>query len=279
MNQIMYCKHCGKQIADDSTFCQYCGGKVMNGSPTQDSSIILPVKGDNKSEKSTPEVVVATKELNPIQVEVSKKGKNNSSTIANEIVGNLKMAAIALCIFVVYMIGFVLIRSKDAKPLGENSYWGESCYDPATMSGSQMFHWQQHYAMEVCRAPNYKGKRKKNHVSLSEFKNLFFEPISAADYSLIMGMNREEALSYANREAKKKELPQSLLEQYEEVAKKDAERDRQSFNEEISDIRKYAYEKDLQKNATYAAIISLLVMVLGRYFVKSVKWVSANKTT
>jgi hypothetical protein len=255
----------------------------MNGSPTQDSCIILPVKGDNKSEKSTPEIVVATKELNPIQVEVSKKGKNNSSTIANEIVGNLKMAAIALCIFVVYMIGFVLIRSKDAKPLGENSYWGESCYDPATMSGSQMFHWQQHYAMEVCMAPNYKGKRKKNHGSSSEFENLIFansfEPISAADYSLIMGMNKEEALSYANREAKKKELPQSLLEQYEEVAKKDAERDRQSFNEEISDIRKYAYEKDLQKNATYAAIISLLVMVLGRYFVKSVKWVSTNKTT
>lgn len=24
----MYCKHCGKQIADDSAFCQYCGGKV-----------------------------------------------------------------------------------------------------------------------------------------------------------------------------------------------------------------------------------------------------------
>lgn len=23
----MYCKHCGKEIADDSKFCQYCGGK------------------------------------------------------------------------------------------------------------------------------------------------------------------------------------------------------------------------------------------------------------
>ncbi len=23
----MFCKHCGKQIADDSSFCQYCGGK------------------------------------------------------------------------------------------------------------------------------------------------------------------------------------------------------------------------------------------------------------
>ena len=23
----MYCKHCGKEIADDSKFCQHCGGK------------------------------------------------------------------------------------------------------------------------------------------------------------------------------------------------------------------------------------------------------------
>ena len=23
----MYCKHCGKEIADDSIFCQHCGGK------------------------------------------------------------------------------------------------------------------------------------------------------------------------------------------------------------------------------------------------------------
>lgn len=23
----MYCKHCGKQIADDSKYCQYCGGQ------------------------------------------------------------------------------------------------------------------------------------------------------------------------------------------------------------------------------------------------------------
>ena len=26
----MYCKHCGKQIADDSSFCQYCGEKVID---------------------------------------------------------------------------------------------------------------------------------------------------------------------------------------------------------------------------------------------------------
>lgn len=25
----MYCKHCGKEIAEDSAFCQYCGGQIQ----------------------------------------------------------------------------------------------------------------------------------------------------------------------------------------------------------------------------------------------------------
>lgn len=278
----MYCKHCGKQIADDSSFCQYCGGKVKNESLSPESNTVLPANSKNESEKSTSEIVIATKEANPIKVEVSQKRKGNSSTLANEIVGNLKMGGIAFCIFLVYMIGFVLIHSKDAKPLGENSYWGESCYDPATMSTRRMLHWQQHYAMKVCMAPNYKNKRKKIHGFSSDFENFVFansfEPINDADYSLIMGMNGEEALSYTKRKAKEKELPQSLLEQYKEEAKKDAEQVRQSFNDEISSIRKYAYEKDLKENTIYSAIICLLIMIFGRYIVKSVKWVNANKT-
>lgn len=192
-------------------------------------------------------------------MEVSKKGKDNSSTIANEIVGNLKMVGVALCIFLVYMMGVVLIHSKDAKPLDENSYWGESCYDPTTMSSGRMFHWQQHYAKKVCMALDFKNKGENVHGFSSDFENLFFahsfEPINAVDYSLIMGMNGEEALSYANREAKDKHLPQSILKQYEEEAKKDAEQDRQSFNDEISSIRKYAFEEDLKKNATYVVCL------------------------
>ena len=50
--------------------------------------------------------------------------------------------------------------------------------------------------------------------------------------------------------------------------KKDAEQDRQSFNDEISSIRKYAFEEDLKKNATYASIIRTLVPdMLLRYCV------------
>ena len=128
----MYCKHCGKQIADDSSFCQYCGEKVIDELLLSENSTILPANNKNISEEGTSEVIIVTKEANPIQVEVSKKGKDNSSTIANEIVGNLKMVGVALCIFLVYMMGVVLIHSKDAKPLDENSYWGESCYDASS---------------------------------------------------------------------------------------------------------------------------------------------------
>lgn len=28
----MFCKHCGKEISDDSKFCQRCGGKLTEGS-------------------------------------------------------------------------------------------------------------------------------------------------------------------------------------------------------------------------------------------------------
>ncbi len=272
----MYCKHCGKQISDDSTFCQYCGDKVDTMFIDETTERINSTSTPNTEDKSVEnalEVVKSTKEESPIQVEVSRKGKNINSTIANEIVGNLKMVGIALCIFAFYMIGFMLIHSKDAKPLDENGYWGESCYDPLYMSSSKIFIWQQHYAMKIYLAPKYQrngNNVRDNYVSLKQ--------ISAASH-LAEGMNAEQALSYANQEAKEKGLPQSLLKQYEEEAKKDAQRDKESFNDEISRIRKYAYKDDLKKNATYAAIISLLVMILGRYIMKLFKWVDNNRTT
>lgn len=40
----MYCKHCGKEIADDSKFCQHCGGK-------QEDSFASPTNNEVKSEE------------------------------------------------------------------------------------------------------------------------------------------------------------------------------------------------------------------------------------
>ena len=43
----MYCKHCGKQIADDSSFCQYCGEKVIDELLLSENSTILPANNKN----------------------------------------------------------------------------------------------------------------------------------------------------------------------------------------------------------------------------------------
>ncbi len=44
----MYCKHCGKQISDDSTFCQYCGGVQTNNTTTKLSHISVDIVEHSK---------------------------------------------------------------------------------------------------------------------------------------------------------------------------------------------------------------------------------------
>lgn len=47
----MYCKHCGKQITDDSLYCQFCGGKQDVEESTEkkdDQNIKLSMSSENK---------------------------------------------------------------------------------------------------------------------------------------------------------------------------------------------------------------------------------------
>ena len=59
----MYCKHCGKQIADDSKFCQHCGcsqedttttssTEVKSDSPKQEKVVEIPTIKANFSDKT-----------------------------------------------------------------------------------------------------------------------------------------------------------------------------------------------------------------------------------
>lgn len=53
----MYCKHCGKEIAPDSTFCQYCGGKQDNilEIPQEEKTVKVELGGNVKA-SLTPEL-------------------------------------------------------------------------------------------------------------------------------------------------------------------------------------------------------------------------------
>lgn len=282
----MYCKHCGKQIADDSTFCQHCGGKVIEESSFEVNSGFSQANNE-QSEESAQDLVIGTKEANPIQVEISKKGKDNSSTIANEIVENLKMVGISVALLAIYMIGFMLIHQKDITKYDYNtntSYYGESCYDPSTLTGNWIFHWEQHYY-------------DKLYFALYQKSAIHLEPPTAEEclkeaqklekeYNQRMSMLKTITKHYPKEEGVATEydvalmnLEQSNPNKLKEEAKEAATRDIENWNDTINNHRRWGFEEDLKKNAFYAAIICLLTMVLGRYLVKSVKWVNANKTT
>lgn len=258
----MYCKHCGKQIADDSSFCQNCGGKVdavvkepISGKETVEESTQGEVSLDEDKEK-TQEVIIATKETQPIRVEVSPKSKDNSSTIANEIVGNLKMVGIAFIFFGIYMIGFMLIHQKDIKEYDypNSSYFGESCYDPSTISGNWKFNWEEHYYDQL-------------YFNLYNQVPICLEPPTP-----------KQCLENAEALEKRLKYSKEEIEVWRNQAKEHAKRDKQDWADTINAYRKSGYEDDLKTNATYASIICLVLCILGRYIVKLTKWVDKNKT-
>lgn len=62
----MYCKYCGKKIADDSKFCQHCGGK-------QEESIASPINNEVKPEEAQKQEWVI--EIPTIKTNLSDKQK------------------------------------------------------------------------------------------------------------------------------------------------------------------------------------------------------------
>ena len=50
----MYCKHCGKEIADDSKFCKYCGNGVVDSSNQESATpTTSPAKEKTTEPQST----------------------------------------------------------------------------------------------------------------------------------------------------------------------------------------------------------------------------------
>ena len=133
----MYCKYCGKEIANDSVFCQFCGKSLIES--MSDNKEIESHDDINKSSENetynvgtddkTQEVIVKTKEDAPLHVEISKKKENHSSTIANEIIGNLKMIGWAVVLTLVYVALFSLIRIDCLTGIKNLYDFGKGYYD------------------------------------------------------------------------------------------------------------------------------------------------------
>lgn len=266
--EFIFCSECGQKIKSNSKFCRFCGSKVdAEDDVTSNSSKSLNVQSIQAESQHVQEHNINTPK--PIDVKIKSESTVKKSTVADEIVANLKMIGIALIIWVIYIIGFVCYRAKDVTPLTEtNSYYGESCYDPGIMTGSWEFSWEKHLATKI----NYIST-KKNKYGFTEFN-----PMSTSDYLFLSNLTPERALEEAKRQAKSKKISDEEFSRLTQEAKEDAKRERDSFNDEITSIRQSAYEDELHQHMLWAAIIALGIMIIGRYFILACKWVSNNKS-
>lgn len=266
----MYCKNCGKEISDDSKFCKFCGTQM------DDSPMIMNNFDDLSKTKS--EVQVSAMEKSPVKIEIVKGTTVDKSAVANEIVSNVKMLGIAFLIWLIYIIGFIIIHKNDIKLMDENSWYGESCYDPSILSGEWIMDWQNQYAIKVLMAPDYsKNKKPLEGIEALAFAHSF-TPLNGADYSLIYGMNAERALNYANNLAKDKRLDKEYQKTLKKKAIEAASADKEDFWSTINDYRQSGYKEDLHDNMIWAAIIALSLTILGRYIFKFIGWLIKHKT-
>lgn len=295
----MFCKYCGKKIAEDSVFCQYCGGKMdlisqedeSHQVNDKDTTVENEEPIETKGAKEVKSVIIETKEEKPIQVELSKKKNDKKSTIANEIVANIKMLGWAALLFAVYMIGFIIYHGKDVKEfdcLKDESYFGESCYDPSVIYNfNWMLHWEEHYygllcytlEKEVSRRTSMSLEDTKKRIEELEKQIVEKKKLLQRKYNLPDKISDEDFLKYYGMlGVVNYHIYKTDLEQLKKEAKQNAKKDIEGWNNEINSYRKDGYKEDLKKNALYAAIISILIMVLGRYIIKSAKWVNTNKS-
>ncbi len=88
----------------------------------------------------------------------------------------------------------------------------------------------------------------------------------------------EDVLAEADKEAKRKDIPIWIQEQYKKDAEVEAESNEKMMEDAISEERIPAFREDLKEKTEICAGISLCFFILGRYTLKLGKWVSKNKT-
>ncbi len=237
----MYCKKCGKSIADDSRFCRYCGTKVDGADTPLSDNINTKIHDDSTQVKTA--TVISTQKANPVEVVVSKKSTVRSTTIANEVTANTKMIFIAVLLWIVYIIGFTIYHQNDVKPMDDNSWYGESCYD-GDMTCNGDLSWERHLAMIIesrSEIPTEKHIKHSSYGGLLSNLKPNFNPLDPGAFMKIAGMSPGTALSYAQQKAKKQGMSKEDFEQYKQEAIRQANEDKRMYWESITLDRKHFF--------------------------------------
>lgn len=182
---------------------------------------------------------------------VEKSPKTIANIIADELVANARMIALALFIAAIYIGIFLVYHHTDRKPVAETE-WGQSCYDNTNaIEETYNLDWQRiYYDNWVRKSTDELNKFKiKEHGYDEELRFVAWRNTQQFDDSILL----KSALAEV---------------EYNENLMKDEE----------NNIRMSQARNDLLLHLKYSIVIALCLTIIGRYFIKLAKWVSYNKT-
>lgn len=241
-----FCSKCGKKIKSDSTYCRYCGHKIDDDAEhvSNFSDNVLP------NQSLSPHKIPNTGRL---EEKISNEPKMKKATVANEIIANLKMIGCALLTWLVYLGAFYVYHQNDIKELkmdSNNSYYGESCYD-GIMTGVGQMNPEKIYNRLKYYETNHRG--------------YYYGDLGAGVEHINICSTETVPDQYKN---------DPLYNQ----AVQEANRNKINFLDDINSIRQDGFKEDLKKHAIWSAIFCLLLFVIGRYIIISIKWIDNNRS-
>lgn len=260
----MYCRYCGHIIADDSVYCKRCGRKLA-----EDEIETIPTETKKDEPDKTFEEVVGESASDE---ETQKK----HSLVANEIVANVKMVGLAILLCICFLFAFGIYHTNDIKPMNENSYLGESCYDDIEyIDADLMPEWERHYAWMMEEEKSRKPAKKLEGSNFIIPSVACLEPVQV---NLLLSMDAQTALQYGDRIAQDRKMSEEQVKAIKERAQFEAEQDKEKLRYQVNNQRQVGFKEDLYNHMIWAAVFSLLFTVVGRYIVKLIKWTDKNRT-
>lgn len=240
----MYCNKCGKELPKESLYCPYCGGK-------QEAFAFHNIYNNiNKKEKRITETDIKT--------------KTKASSVADEIIANLKMIGIAVILSIIYLSIFWISHTDDKRHITDLSEYGISCYDEVAM---------QYFETDWEIIYNEIHDKRNKQIIQKQIRDQQFSQRSSPEIR-----RRLEELDKILENAPGSELINVSEEELIKMAKEKASSNLQYMINRVNDRRDTCFHDDFINHIKYSIIISLVITIMGRYLIKGIKWVVANKT-